>query len=83
MVTDKHYRSLAKALSWRFTASMDTFIISYVITGKFKWALGISGVEVFTKIFLYYAHERVWQKVKFGRVKRSRQTIGAALKLPA
>ena len=55
-MADKHYRSLVKAVSWRLTGSVDTMIISFIITGKLKWALTISGVELFTKIGLYYLH---------------------------
>lgn len=69
MAIDKHYRSLIKAVSWRVTGSVDTLVISFLITGKLKWALTISGVELFTKIGLYYVHERVWEKLKFGRVQ--------------
>jgi len=69
-MAEKHYRSLAKAVSWRITGSVDTLIISFLITGKIKWALTISGVELFTKIGLYYIHERVWDKLSFGRVKQ-------------
>ena len=68
-MADKHHRSLIKAVSWRLTGSVDTLIISFLITGKLKWALSISSVELFTKIGLYYAHERVWEKLSFGRVK--------------
>ena len=69
-MADKHYRSLVKAVSWRITGSVDTLIVSYLITGKLKWALTISGVELFTKIGLYYVHERVWENLSFGRVKQ-------------
>jgi uncharacterized membrane protein len=68
-MADKHYRSLVKAVSWRLTGSVDTMIISFLITGKIKWALTISGVELFTKIGLFYVHERLWEKLSFGRVK--------------
>jgi len=68
-MVEKHYRSIVKAVSWRLTGSMDTMIISFLITGRIKWALSISGVELFTKIFLYYVHERVWNKIPFGRIK--------------
>jgi uncharacterized membrane protein len=68
-MAEKHYRSLAKAVSWRITGSVDTFIITFFVTGKPKWALYVSGVELFTKVFLYYVHERVWIKIPFGRVK--------------
>ena len=69
-MADKHYRSLVKAVSWRLTGSVDTLIISFLITGKLKLAFTISGVELFTKVGLYYVHERVWDKLSFGRVKK-------------
>jgi len=52
-MAEKHYRSLAKAVSWRLTGSMDTLVITFLVTGKLRWAFYISGVELFTKIFLY------------------------------
>jgi len=71
-MADKHHRSLIKAVSWRLTGSVDTLIISFLITGKLKWALTISGVELFTKIGLYYVHERVWDNLSFGRIKTAK-----------
>jgi uncharacterized membrane protein len=63
------YRSIVKAVSWRVTGSIDTFIVSYFITGKAILAISISSVEVFTKIMLFYFHERLWNRLKFGRKK--------------
>jgi uncharacterized membrane protein len=60
-------RSFIKAITWRLTGTLDTFMLSYIITGKAKLALAISGMEIFTKIFLYYLHERVWNRVQWGR----------------
>lgn len=68
-MTEKPYRSLVKALSWRVTGTADTVLISFLITGHAKAALAIGFVELFTKIFLYYCHERIWNKLAFGRVK--------------
>jgi uncharacterized membrane protein len=72
-MADKHYRSLIKAVSWRLTGSVDTLIISFLITRQIKWALTISGVELFTKIGLYYVHERVWENLSFGRLKEAKK----------
>ncbi|SMO86251.1 Uncharacterized membrane protein [Saccharicrinis carchari] len=69
---EKRYRTLLKTISWRLTGTMDTFLISYLITGKVGLALSISGVEVFTKMILYYFHERTWNRVKYGKEKLSR-----------
>ena len=69
MAEEKHYRSLVKAISWRVTGTCDTILIAWLITGQVKAALGIGFVELFTKILLYYLHERVWNRLDFGRVK--------------
>ena len=66
---EKHQRSLVKAVSWRVTGTIDTVLISWLITGQVKWALSIGFVELFTKIFLYYVHERIWVRLDYGRVK--------------
>jgi len=60
-------RHLAKTLTWRILATSDTFLIAWVITGEINWAGAIAGIEVFTKIILYYVHERAWYRYsKFG-----------------
>jgi uncharacterized membrane protein len=64
---DSSRRSLFKALTWRVTATMDTFIISWLITGKLSWATAIAGVEILTKMFLYYFHERMWNRTDWGK----------------
>ena len=55
-------RHLAKTITWRIIASLDTFLIAWLITGRFDWAGTIAGVEVLTKMILYYFHERAWYK---------------------
>ena len=74
-MADKHYRSIAKAISWRATGTLDTVIISFLITGHLKMAISIGFIELFTKICLYYAHERIWDRVSFGRVKSEDYSI--------
>ena len=64
----KARRSLAKTLSWRILATSDTFH-SWLITGTVSMAGAIAGIEVITKMFLYYGHERVWNKIKWGKDK--------------
>ena len=68
-VVEKHYRSLLKAVSWRATGTVDTILISFLVTGKIKLAMSIGFVELFTKIGLFYAHERIWNKIPLGRTK--------------
>jgi uncharacterized membrane protein len=66
-MTDTHARSLAKAISWRATGTLDTFLISWLVNGKALLAGGIAATEVLTKIILFYLHERAWSRVLWGR----------------
>lgn len=66
---EKPCRSLVKAVSWRVTGTLDTILISFLITRKLHFALSIGVVELFTKMALYYLHERVWNRLSFGREK--------------
>jgi uncharacterized membrane protein len=60
-------RHIAKTISWRVIGTIDTFLLSWFITGSWKVGLSIGGVEVFTKMILYFFHERAWYKFsKFG-----------------
>ena len=62
--TESHTRSFLKAVSWRTLGTVDTFILSWIITGRVDIAAAIGGVEVITKIALFYLHERIWTKIK-------------------
>ena len=62
-------RSILKTLTWRITASLDTFVIAWIITGDWKMGGSIAGIEVITKMFFYYFHERIWNKIKWGKKK--------------
>jgi len=66
-MSDSAVRSLAKAVSWRVTGTIDTFLISWLITGQVLLASGIAFTEILTKIILFWAHERFWNKIKWGR----------------
>ena len=64
---ESHLRSIVKAVSWRVTGSLDTFVLALLITGSGVWAGAIAGTEIVTKIVAYYLHERVWSGVRWGR----------------
>jgi len=63
-------RHIAKTVSWRVIGTLDTMILSGIITGSWITGLTIGGVEVITKMVLYFLHERAWYKYsKFGLKK--------------
>jgi len=68
---EKPYRSVVKSISWRTVGTIDTMMIAWLVTGKLDFAVTIGGVELFTKMFLYYLHERTWNKIHFGRIDSS------------
>ena len=65
---DSNLRSLVKAVSWRALGTMDTFLLSWLITGEVKLAAAIGGTEVITKMALYWFHERMWNRITWGRL---------------
>jgi uncharacterized membrane protein len=70
-VKEKAARSVVKSISWRITGTIDTMVISYFVTGDFTMALSIGSVEVFTKMALYFFHERLWNKIRYGKVEET------------
>ena len=60
-------RQIAKAITFRVLGTLDTILASWFITGSFEIGAMIGGIEIVTKIILYFLHERVWDKyIKYG-----------------
>ena len=69
-------RHIAKTITWRIVGTIDTIVLSRIITGNPLTGLKIGMAEVATKMILYYFHERVWFKInlsKKGIVRESRK----------
>ncbi len=66
-LSEKPARSIVKSISWRFLGTMDTILISWVITNEVSIALSIGSIELLTKMVLYFFHERVWNTIKWGK----------------
>ena len=69
-LNDKHSRSLAKTISWRITGSFSTFVISFLISGNFVVAGSIAVVQIIANTILYYVHERIWNKISWGKITK-------------
>ncbi len=61
-------RSIVKALSWRVWATLITFFVALAITGETAFALEIGLIDTSAKLFIYFLHERMWLRIKYGRV---------------
>ncbi len=66
LLKEKNIRSVVKGISWRFLATATTVAIIYVFFGKLTLAVAAGAVEATTKIILYWAHERIWQRIGWG-----------------
>ncbi len=66
---DSHSRSLAKAVSYRLLGSGCTGIVFYLLSGELALSLGAGVLDMVLKIGLYFLHERMWNRIEFGRPK--------------
>ncbi len=64
-------RSVIKTLTWRTIASLDTLLITWIVTGNPKAGITVSLIEVITKMGLYFFHERTWLRTKWGIIKEN------------
>ena len=67
-------RHFLKTITWRIVGTLDTFLLSWFITGNIKIGAAIGGIEVLTKMILYYFHERAWYRFsRFGINDKNRR----------
>lgn len=64
--SEKPWRSLIKAVSWRAAGSLDTTLLAFLFTNSLAIATTIGSAEIITKTLLYYLHERAWMRVGLG-----------------
>ena len=73
-------RHVAKTLTWRIVGTIDTMLLGWLVTGNPMTGVKIGGLEVFTKMFLYFFHERIWYKINFGLVNRKKVGVENEMK---
>ena len=67
-------RHLAKTITWRMVGTLDTMLLSFIITGNPWTGVKIGIAEVLTKMGLYYFHERLWFRINLSKSGRSRES---------
>ena len=72
---ESHIRTIIKAFSWRFIATLVTFTVAWVVTKELRFAAEIGIADTLIKLCAYYFHERAWNGVKFGKLKRPEYEI--------
>ncbi|PVE23859.1 sulfate adenylyltransferase subunit CysN [Microvirga sp. KLBC 81] len=63
---EQPWRSVAKAMSWRVIGSIATVSAAFALTQDVRLAAAIGATEIVTKLALYYGHERIWARIRFG-----------------
>ncbi len=69
MYKESNTRSIVKGVSWRVFATTTTIIIVYIFFGRLDLAIAAGVIETVAKIALYWAHERLWVKIRWGKKK--------------
>jgi len=64
---DAHYRSILKAISWRFVAITTTILIVFAFTRRVVLSAGVGAVQAVVNLILYYFHERIWGWIGIGK----------------
>ena len=68
MALETRSRAWIKSIVWRILGILILGSISWIITKSWK---EMSLITIFfhgIRIFLYYFHERVWERIKWGRI---------------
>lgn len=66
---ESHYRSIIKAITWRAGGTVVTFSVAWFITGNLNFSAKIGALDTIVKIGVFYFHERLWNRLNFGRSK--------------
>ena len=72
---DSRKRHIAKTITWRAVGTLDTMLLAWWISGNPLTGMKIGGIELVTKMVLYYLHERAWYRYDFGLQQRRSKTI--------
>ena len=76
---ESHKRSLVKSVTWRLFGLVFTFLTGWLITGSIKAGVTLGLADFFVKIGTFYAHERFWQKVRWGRLETDVADAGSGI----
>lgn len=66
---ESHFRSIVKAVTWRAGGTVVTFGVAWALTRQFDLAAKIGMLDTVIKLGAFYAHERIWNRLNFGKLK--------------
>lgn len=65
---ETHLRSVVKGMSWRLVATLVTTVVVFIYSGELAAAAIVGSIDAVAKIGLYWGHERIWQRIHWGRI---------------
>ena len=72
---ETHTRTIIKSLTWRVGGFLVTVVTAWIITRRIELAASIGAADTAVKIVVYYLHERMWLKIRFGRIDKTEYEI--------
>ena len=72
-ITNTNKRHLLKTFSWRAIGTLDTILLGWLVTGNPLTGLKIGGLELISKMLLYFGHEKLWYKINYGLTSRNKR----------
>jgi uncharacterized membrane protein len=66
---ESHIRSIAKAITWRAGGTIVTFAVAWILTQELELAAQIGVLDTAVKLGAFYVHERMWNRLDFGKKK--------------
>ena len=79
MFKEVQWRTIGKVLSWRVLLTVMNFVYTFAVTGDWRAGLAVAGIAAVINTFLYWAHERIWNQVSWGKVKKEYGSHGVAV----
>ena len=64
---EKAMRSLGKVVTWRILVTITNFIGGWLASGSWAVGLGVVSFALVVNSILYFFHERIWNKIQWGR----------------
>ena len=68
MFVETQFRTAGKIISWRIILSIVNFTYTYIVTGDWKAGLAVAGLSAIFNSFIYWAHERIWNLISWGKI---------------
>lgn len=72
---DTHKRTFFKTISWRVVATFTTAGVTYLLTGRLDFAISVGVADSLVKFLIYYFHERLWSRSRFGQIRKPEYEI--------